>query len=96
METKVLTVHNRHIESCGPAPNLETGGQWYTGYFENSLGEQLVFRYDRQEKKGLLWHGDFTWRHPVPVIDGSCPALILAADERQWLSLVWQVATAVS
>lgn len=92
METIVLTVHNRHVSAHGSAPNLETSVQWYTAYFENVHSEQLVFRYHRVEKKGFLWHGDFTWSHPVDVHDGACPALVLDSDEREWLSLVWRVA----
>jgi hypothetical protein len=96
MEKLVLTVHNRHRGASGPAPNLETKDHWYTAYFENGLGEQLVFQYDRIKKEGWLWHGDITWREPLKVKDGCCPTLILDVHERQWLSLVWQVARGVS
>jgi hypothetical protein len=95
METKVLTVNNTHVPACGPPPNLSTGRQWYTAYFENADNEQLVFRYDRQENKGLLWHGDLTWNRPFEVKAGRVPGLILDPCEIEWLKLVWRVATGV-
>ena len=90
-EGTVLTVPNYHYESCGKPPELMARGG-YTAYFENNYGEQMVFRYDYQEKKGTLWHGDYSWEQPVPVMGGGA-TMIMSEEEREWLRLVWRVAT---
>ena len=90
-EGTVLTVPNGHVESCGKPPDLKAEG-CYTAYFENHYGEQLVFQYDYKEKKGTLWHGDYSWEHPVPVMGGGT-TLTLSDEEKEWLRLVWKVAT---
>jgi len=87
----VLTVANRHIKGCGKPPDLKADGA-YTAYFENDYGEQLVFQYDSEQKKGTLWHGDYSWEDPVEVMAGGT-TLIISRDERFWLALVWDVAT---
>ena len=89
-EGKVLTVPNFHSKCCGKPPELNAGG-CYTAYFENSCGEQIVFQYDFRSKKGTLWHGDFGWDMPVPVMGGGT-TMIMSKEEREWLHLVWQVA----
>lgn len=88
----VLTVPNRHCEACGPPPGLIATADQYTAYFENQVGEQLVFTYDRVKKEGTLWHGDYSWEHPVEVVAGNAD-LILSDEEALWLKLVWEVAT---
>ena len=90
-EGTVLTVPNRHVESCGKPPNLKAE-ECYTAYFENGEGEQLVFQYDYRQKKATLWHGDYSWEHPVPVMGGGT-TLTMSHEEREWLQLVWRVAT---
>lgn len=90
-EGTVLTILNRHIEECGNPPNLGTQG-CYTAYFENDYGEQLVFQYDYQTKKGTLWHGDCGWEVPIPVMGGGT-TITLSEEEKEWLRLVWRVAT---
>jgi len=90
-EGKVLTVPNFHYKCCGKPPDLNAGG-CYTAYFENSCGEQIVFQYDFRSKKGTLWHGDYGWDMPVPVMGGGT-TMIVSKEEREWLRLVWQVAT---
>jgi hypothetical protein len=90
-EGTVLTVPNRHYQCCGKPPELEAG-DCYTAYFENHYGEQIVFQYDYRSKKGTLWHGDYGWDEPVPVMGGGT-TMIMSEEERQWLRLVWQVAT---
>ena len=88
----VLTVPNHHIEACGKPPGL-IASEVYTAYFENDYGEQLVFTYDWKQRKGTLWHGDWSWERPIEVLAGGCPGMILSHEERVWLRLVWQVAT---
>jgi len=90
-EGTVLTVPNHHYECCGKPPELQAHG-CYTAYFENDYGEQIVFQYDYKTKKGTLWHGDYGWEEPVQVIGGGT-TMILSDEERQWLRLVWEVAT---
>jgi hypothetical protein len=90
-EGKVLTVPNFHYKCCGKPPDLNAGG-CYTAYFENKCGEQIVFQYDFMSKKGTLWHGDYGWDTPVPVMGGGT-TMIMGKEEREWLHLVWQVAT---
>lgn len=87
----VLTIANHHIKRCGKAPDLKAD-KVYTGYFENNYREQLVFQYDAVQKKGTLWHGDYSWEHPVEVMAGQT-ILIIGQEEQTWLALVWSIAT---
>ena len=90
-EGTVLTVPNRHYECCGKPPDLNTK-DGYTAYFENDYGEQIVFQYNYKSKQGKLWHGDFSWEEPLSVMGGGT-TMILSEEEREWLRLVWRVAT---
>jgi len=90
-EGTVLTVPNYHYECCGKPPDLNTKDS-YTAYFENDYGEQIVFQYNYKTKKGMLWHGDYSWEHPVEVMGGGT-TMIMSSEEREWLGLVWKVAT---
>jgi hypothetical protein len=90
-EGTVLTVPNRHYECCGKPPALQAKA-CYTAYFENDYGEQIVFQYNYKEKKGILWHGDYSWEEPVTVMGGGT-TMIMSHEERTWLRLVWDVAT---
>lgn len=87
----VLTVPNSHYECCGKPPDLNAKDA-YTAYFENDYGEQIVFQYDYKSKKGTLWHGDYGWEEPVQVMAGET-TMIMGEEEREWLWLVWRVAT---
>ena len=91
-EGTILTIPNYHVVSCGKPPELMAGGSRYTAYFENDYGEQLVFRYDHKTRKGTLWHGDYTCEEPVAVMGGGT-TMIMGEEEREWLRLVWRVAT---
>ena len=90
-EGLVLTVPNHHYECCGKPPDLNAM-DGYTAYFENDYGEQIVFQYDYKSKKGTLWHGDYGWDEPVPIMGGGT-TMIMSEEEREWLRLVWRVAT---
>ena len=92
VDERVLTVLNLHVPDSGKPPDLTTESGSYTGYFENMEGEQLVFRYDYKAQKGTLWHGDYSWQHPVEIENGHAP-LIMSREETTWLQLVWLVAT---
>jgi hypothetical protein len=89
----VLTALNFQQPSSGKPPGLFTTGSCYTGYFENSEREQLVFQYDYERHEGRLWHGDFSWEQPAKVKNGFCRSLVLDLAEKLWLQLVWKVAT---
>jgi len=91
-EGTVLTVPNYHYECCGKPPDLNAQHDGYTAYFENDYGEQIVFQYDYKTKKGTLWHGDYSWDHPVEVMGGGT-TMVMGNEEREWLRLVWRVAT---
>ena len=90
-EGLVLTIPNHHYECCGKPPDLKAQGV-YTAYFENDYGEQVVFQYDYKTKKGTLWHGDYGWEAPAQVMAGGT-TMIMSEEEREWLRLVWRVAT---
>lgn len=90
-EGTVLTVPNCHYEVCGKPPDLKAG-RCYTAYFENHYGEQIVFQFDYKERKGTLWHGDCGWDESYKVMAGGT-TVILSDEEREWLRLVWRVAT---
>ena len=90
-EGTVLTVPNRHYECCGKPPEL-VAGSCYTAYFENDYGEQIVFQFNYKERKGFLWHGDWGWGDPIPVMGGGS-TMVMSDEEREWLRLVWRVAT---
>lgn len=91
LEGTVLTIPNHHYDCCGKPPDLSAKAG-YTAYFENDYGEQIVFQYDYKTKKGTLWHGDYGWEEPVQVMAGGT-TMIMGEEEREWLRLVWRVAT---
>jgi hypothetical protein len=62
---------------------------------ENASGEQLIFVYDCETDKGMLYHGDLGWDHPRPVADGKCPSVILDEAEALWLRACWMAAAAL-
>jgi hypothetical protein len=64
----------------------------YVSYFENRYGEQWVFVYDRQTKKGELRGGDVKWDTVLPVHEGQ-DQMTLNDDEATWLRTCWKAAT---
>jgi hypothetical protein len=100
MKNLVLTIKNKHIEMSGQPPNLMADG-FYTGYFENEHGEQMVFKYDRDKKEGKLWCGDWGWSDVVAVKFKEPPDFkiileperIINEQEEWWLSVCWWAAT---
>ncbi len=87
----VLTIPNHHSDACGVPPAITPEKQQYTGYFENEHGEQWVFTYDRQTRKGVLRGGDVEWQKIYEVTDGTVQ-LVMAENERIWLALCWVTA----
>ncbi|MBX3083961.1 MAG: hypothetical protein KF716_20160 [Anaerolineae bacterium] len=90
----IFVAVNNHSTATGIPPHINTAisGQYY-GYFQNEHGEQFIFVYERESKKGSLWCGDYDWERPVAVIDGDAPELILGKAERLWLASCWMAAT---
>jgi hypothetical protein len=80
----LLQIENRH--ACEPP---EISDQGYRGYFENMLGEQLVFQQSRAEPHAWLWHGDVEFE-ARKVVRGQAADLILDLGERMWLLACWQ------
>lgn len=70
-EDKVITVHNKQVESCGEPPNIvsKSGDGKYIGYFENQHGEQVTLVYDFEKKLGILRMGDAVWENEYTVVE---------------------------
>lgn len=95
LQLPLFTVSNHHDDSCGSplAVDGDAKGK-YTGYFQNMLGEQFVFVYDRETEEGLLWAGDWNWDNAVQVQAGVVEGVNLTESEQLWLQACWKAATA--
>jgi hypothetical protein len=93
-KARLFSVSNHHGAGSGEPPQIDgdTKGR-YHGYFENEYGEQVVFVYDRQTKKGDLWMGDAGWDRSMAVVDGEARDLVLNEAETLWLKACWLAAT---
>ena len=94
MESPFFAMRNNHLKGCGEPPvfrNVDSSR--YYGYYENELGEQWVFVYDRERKIGELRGGEAGWGKAIPVTDGVAIGLKLREDEAQWLKVCWFVST---
>lgn len=92
MDEPFLTITNSHVEECGVPPRIEAGkGREYVGYFENSSGEQAVFRYSKNDGARLML-GDAGWQKVYPVGPNGRVGVILGPGERVWLNAcLWEV-----
>ena len=90
----IFWVTNHHGVSAGQPPHVDgdAPGKYY-GYFQNEHREQAIFIYDYTTHTGTLWLGDYSWEHPVSVVDGDAPELVLSNEERMWLHACWNAAT---
>ena len=88
----VLTVPNHHGECSGKAPELVAEKYFYTSYFENEHGEQLVFIYPKGGDRAILYHGGKNWDDSITLVPGGTLIIMLDADEKEWLLLCWKVA----
>jgi len=89
----LFAVSNHHTGSCGQPPEINGDrSNCYHGYFENALGEQLVFVYHRDTGKADLWCGDAGWEKPFAVANGQPEGLILSPEEQTWLQACWKAA----
>ena len=90
----LFTVRNKQSPACGEPPHIDGNTpHHYHAYFENAQGEQLIFVYDREANTGTLYHGDLGWETPRPVVDGTCPTVVLDEAEMLWLRACWMAAT---
>ena len=76
----VLTVTNRHVASCGEAPDLTDDQSGYTSYFEGLSGDQWV--YTVRDGVESLYGGDIQWDEPW---SGAGGGLGMDPSERLWL-----------
>lgn len=93
MTDRLLDLTDHHP---APAPVIEQRPGRYIGYFENALGEQLVFVHDEGEADATLYLGDVDWEpRRVSDADGlpDVGDLILNREERAFLCACW-IATA--
>ncbi len=90
----LFRVTNGHSESCGVPPSIDgdTPGHRYS-YFQNEYGEQFIFAYSVDGKRGSLWMGDAGWERSFDVVDGFVPELALSETEFLWLAACWKAAT---
>ncbi len=91
--TPILAIHNRHADSCGKPPALETGDGKYYGYFASSTGDQWIFTYDPANQSAILVGGDTNWERVYPVVNGEVSNLVLEPSEIAWLQACWAAAT---
>jgi hypothetical protein len=91
----VITIKNIHAAACGEPPAATNGDAGrYHSYFEGLSGDQWLFVYDRETRKGTLYGGDIDWTTPLEVTNGSVRGLILDGCEAAWLQACWAAATA--
>lgn len=90
----LFSVRNKQSPACGEPPSIDGNTpNRYHAYFENDLGEQLIFVYDRETDTGTLYHGDLGWEHPQTVEEGGLvPNLVLDDAETLWLRACWLAA----
>ncbi len=94
MQLPFFAMQNNHLKTSGEPPVFRNGdSRRYYGYFENQLGEQWVFVYDRERKKGELCGGDIGWQMVIPVVDGVPIGVNLREDEERWLKACWFTAS---
>lgn len=94
MESPFFAMQNNHSKGYGEPPLFHnTDPKLYYGYFKNPLGEQWVFVYDRERKKGELRGGDAGWQKAIPVKGGVAVGARLREDEAHWLQWCWHAAT---
>jgi len=91
----IFTVSNHHSAACGRPPYVDGDiRKRYHGYYENEVGEQILFVYDRETQEGTLWMGDAGWERAYKVRDGKVPSLNMGQNEADWLMTCWKTATA--
>lgn len=86
----LFQVKNYHVASCGDPPEVRAeDANTYYGYFQNSLGEQIIFTCDRMMGTAEVRLGDAGWHNVYPVKDGMVIGVMLTTEERLWLKACW-------
>ena len=86
MSEPLLQIQNRHGLACGDPPIVKSDDpNVYVGYFENALGEQWIFTYDRKTTKAELRGGDIGWNTAHAIEDAGVGKLVLRPEESAWL-----------
>ena len=94
MSEPLLRIRNHHVGACGDPPIINGDDPaLYVGYFENAFGEQWVFTYNRDTKRGELRGGDAGWNTTFEVVGPTVMGLILSREEATWLGSCWRAAT---
>lgn len=90
----LLTIHNRHSQKCGEAPQITNDDRSrYIGYFQNEHGDQWIFVDDPATGPATLRCGDATWSTIYTIHGpGDLPNSI-TDTERAWILACWQAAT---
>lgn len=57
-----ISARNELLRSLSRLSGAELHQQDYVGYFQNELGEPMVFRQRRGEPFGSVFHSDFDWK----------------------------------
>lgn len=98
----ILKVPNRHAQPFPHQGPMIASAEWRISYFENSSGEQLLFRCTSRGENARVWMGDLDWAElSVVRYDGEPRLLagsnliILQGDEQDWLSLCVRTHSAV-
>ncbi len=90
MSEPLLKIENHHSAACGDPPIIDGSAEdCYVGYFENSFGEQWIFKLDRQTGRATLQGGDVGWNTKFEVTNGAVADLILGKEELFWLQACW-------
>jgi hypothetical protein len=90
----VFQAANKQGAGSGEPPYIDANTpNRYHGYFENDLGEQLIFVFDFEMGTGTLYHGDMGWEKPQKVQEGRAPEIVLDQAETLWLMACWTAAT---
>lgn len=93
MSDPLLKIANHHAAACGDPPIVDGSVEnCYVGYFENSYGEQWIFKLDRGTGKATLRGGDVGWNTTFDVTNGTVADLILGREEQLWLQACWSSA----
>ena len=90
----LFSVRNKQSAASGEPPQIDANSPGrYHAYFENALGEQLIFVYDYEADTAMLYHGDLGWEYPQTVEEGGLlPDVVLDDAEMLWLRACWLAA----
>lgn len=60
-ENSVFKADNKYRPERGEPPQALRKQYYFSSYFENRHGDQLLFVYDKEEKKGYIYNGREGW-----------------------------------